>query len=646
MRSFRKQDEARHSVGDKCLNVSIFPLTCSRMFSFFENFIDPFKPNKRTELPRNSTIRFILFFVKQAPYIFLAVLVFGGLQAWIEITLFGFIGSIVDLLQSSTPEAIVKDYWFTFVWMIFFIGVIRVVVLAIATMLVELSVLPSIYNMIRWQTHKNVSRQSLSFFQNDFAGRIATKVIQAGSSATEFMTALLDTVWLIVLYLISTMILFLGLDWRLTASLGVWLVVYTAILIMFVPRVRERARVMADAKSIFTGRLVDSYSNIALVKTDSAPEREDAFVATGMSRLIGAARGFGRTLVKLRVGVVVVNSLMLVAVGYISLSQWMLNTLTIGEVAFVFGLVLRLNLLANRFLSQINGLFRNYGQVQDAMNTVAQPVELVDAPNAATLQVSQATIEFKSVSFNYHQFTSDESRISVIENLDLQIGSGEKIGLVGPSGAGKSTIVNLLMRMYDLDSGSIEIDGQNICEVTQDSLRRNIGFVSQDTALLHRSVRDNISYPRPDASDADILAAATRARALEFIDELKDNKGRTGLAAHVGERGVKLSGGQRQRIAIARVLLKDAPILVLDEATSALDSEVEAEIQSSLQELMHGKTVIAIAHRLSTIAAMDRLVVIDAGRVVESGTHKKLLANGGRYASLWKRQSGGFLSLP
>jgi ATP-binding cassette subfamily B multidrug efflux pump len=616
------------------------------MFSIFENSIDPFKPNESAELPRKSTLRFILFFASQAPLIFLAVLVFGGLQAWIEITLFGFIGSIVDLLQSSTPETILTDHWATFAWMAFFIGVIRVFILSVSTMLVELAVTPSIYNLIRWQTHKNVSRQSLSFFQNDFAGRIATKVIQAGASATEFMTALLDTVWLILLYIISTMILFLGLDWRLTASLMLWLIVYSAILAMFVPRVRERARLMADAKSNFTGRLVDSYSNISLVKVDSAPEREDAFVAEGMSRLIDAARSFGRTLVKLRIGVVVVNSFMLIAIGYIALSQWKLNALTIGEIAFIFGLVLRLNLLANRFLSQINGLFRNYGQVQDSMNTVAQPVELVDVPNASSLQASNAAIDFKSVSFNYNKNVVDEKRISVIENLDLHIKSGEKIGLVGPSGAGKSTIVNLLMRLYDLDSGTIEIDGQSISAVTQHSLRAQIGLVSQDTALLHRSVRDNIAYSRPDASDADVVTAARRARAMEFIEELEDNKGRKGLDAHVGERGVKLSGGQRQRIAIARVLLKDAPILVLDEATSALDSEIEAEIQSSLAELMDGKTVIAIAHRLSTIAAMDRLIVIDAGSVIETGTHKELIELDGRYASLWKRQSGGFLSSP
>jgi len=626
--------------------LSIYLSTLSAlMFSKFENFIDPFKPHKSADLPRNSTLRFILFFANQAPLIFFAVLVFGGLQAWIEITLFGFIGSIVDLLQSSTPEALLTEHWATFAWMAFFIGVIRVFILSVSTMLIELSVTPSIYNLIRWQTNKNVSRQSLSFFKNDFAGRIATKVIQAGASATEFMTALLDTVWLILLYIVSTMILFMGLDWRLTASLMLWLVVYSVILALFVPRVRERARHMADAKSNFTGRLVDSYSNISLVKVDSAPEREDAFVAAGMSQLVDAARGFGRTLVKLRIGVVVVNSLMLVAIGYISLSQWMLNALTIGEIAFIFGLVLRLNLLANRFLSQVNGLFRNFGQVQDSMNTVAQPVDLVDVPEASTLQVTKAKVEFKSVSFDYNKSSPNDARVSVIEKLNLQIKPGEKIGLVGPSGAGKSTIVNLLMRLYDLDSGTIEIDGQSISAVTQDSLRAQIGLVSQDTALLHRSVRDNIAYPRPDASDADVIAASKKARAMEFIEELEDSKGRKGFAAHVGERGVKLSGGQRQRIAIARVLLKDAPILVLDEATSALDSEVEAEIQSSLAELMDGKTVIAIAHRLSTIAAMDRLIVIDAGKVIETGTHGELLEYDGRYASLWKRQSGGFLSL-
>ena len=620
------------------------------MFSFFENIIDPFKSANAERPPGDSVGRFILYFAAQAPLVFLALLIFGGLQAWIEISMFGFIGTMVDMLEGASVETVFSNHWPTLAWMAIFVGLIRVLIMALGTMLIEQTIGPSVFNLIRWQSHKNVVRQSLAYFQNDFAGRIATKVMQAGQAVTDFMTTLLDTIWLIALYVISTLVLFLDLDYRLTLFLLVWLCIYIAILVRYVPTVRDNARDVANAKSILTGRLVDSYSNINLVKIDSQPEREDEFVADGLRGLIGTARQFGRTITLLRVSVLANNSFMLIGVGYLALAQWQRGDLSVGEVAFALGLVLRLNLLANRFLGQVNGLFRNFGQAQDSMNSVAQPVDLVDKPGATVLAVDKGHIAFKNVSFNYNRgATSVVSNNTVkqaviIDNLSLTIAPGEKIGLVGPSGAGKSTLVNLLLRLYDLDDGVIEIDGQSTATVTQGSLRSAIGMVTQDTSLLHRSIRDNIAYARPDAGYEQIIAAATKARALDFLVDLQDGKGRQGLDAYVGERGVKLSGGQRQRIAIARVLLKDAPILVLDEATSALDSEVEAAIQTSLQDLMIGKTVIAIAHRLSTIAAMDRLVVIDEGRVVETGTHDELVHKGELYASLWSRQSGGFLS--
>jgi len=639
------------------------------MFSFFENIIDPFKPGTADRPPGDSVIRFIFYFAAQAPIVFVALLAFGGLQAWIEISLFGFIGTVVDLLDGASTDTVFADHWQTFAWMVFFIGVIRVLIMAMGILLIEQTIGPSVFNLIRWQTHKNVVRQSLTYFQNDFAGRIATKVIQSGQAVTDFLITLLDTVWLILLYVISTLILFIDLDWRLTLFLGVWICVYAVILFRYVPSVRDNARGVADAKSILTGRLVDSYSNINLVKIDSQPEREDAFVAEGMSGLIANVRQFGRAIAMLRISVITNNSFMLLGVGYLALTQWQQGEMTVGQIAFVMGLVLRLNLLANRFLGQINGLFRNLGQAQDSMQSVAQPVNLLDKPGAHELVVDRGQIEFKNVCFNYGRVINsaikndpignNRSDVSdkhtnnnqsttnpiVIDNFSLRIAAGEKIGLVGPSGAGKSTLVNLLLRLYDLDSGAIEIDGQTTTDVTQSSLRSCIGMVTQDTALLHRSIRENIAYAKPDATEQQILDAATRAHALDFLDDLQDGKGRKGLDAYVGERGVKLSGGQRQRIAIARVLLKDAPILVLDEATSALDSEVEAAIQASLQDLMKGKTVIAIAHRLSTIAAMDRLVVIEAGRITEIGTHDELVRNGQRYASLWSRQSGGFIDV-
>ncbi len=626
------------------------------MFSFFENIIDPFKPASAERPPGDSVIRFIFYFAAQAPYVFAALLVFGGLQAWIEISLFGFIGTVVDLLDGANVDTVFSDHWQTFAWMILFIGVIRVLIMAMGILLIEQTIGPSVFNLIRWQTHKNVVRQSLTYFQNDFAGRIATKVIQSGQSVTDFLITLLDTVWLILLYVISTLILFIDLDWRLTLFLGVWVCIYTAILIRYVPSVRDSARGVADAKSVLTGRLVDSYSNINLVKIDSQPEREDAFVAEGMSGLIAKVRQFGRAIAMLRISVITNNSFMLIGVGYLALTQWQQGEMSVGQIAFAMGLVLRLNLLANRFLGQINGLFRNLGQAQDSMQSVAQPISLLDKPDAQKLNVDKGEIVFKNVFFNYgrsdvngNQVAKSQSQSNakpiVIDDFSLTISAGEKIGLVGPSGAGKSTLVNLLLRLYDLDSGVIEIDGQATNDVTQSSLRSSIGMVTQDTALLHRSIRDNIAYAKPDASEQQILESASKAHALEFLEELQDGKGRKGLDAYVGERGVKLSGGQRQRIAIARVLLKDAPILVLDEATSALDSEVEAAIQASLQDLMTGKTVIAIAHRLSTIAAMDRLVVIEGGRIAETGTHDELVSNGQRYAALWSRQSGGFIDV-
>ena len=623
------------------------------VFSFFENIIDPFKPASAARPPDDSVFRFIFYFAAQAPLVFLAVLIFGGLQAWIEISMFGFIGTVVDLLDGASIDTVFADHWQTFAWMVLFIGVIRVLIMAMGILLIEQTVGPSVFNLIRWQSHRNVVRQSLSYFQNDFAGRIATKVIQSGQAVTDFLTTLLDTVWLIVLYVISTLILFLDLNWHLTLFLVFWVCIYAIILRKYVPAVRDNAREVAEAKSVLTGRLVDSYSNINLVKIDSQPEREDAFVAEGMQGLINRVRLFGRAISMLRISVIANNSVMLIGIGFLALTQWQRGEMSVGEIAFAMGLVLRLNLLANRFLGQVNGMFRNLGQAQDSMNSVAQQVDLLDKPDASTLIVNKGEIAFKNVCFNYDRTTAnpnltDEKNTSaknpiIIDNFSLTIAAGEKIGLVGPSGAGKSTLVNLLLRLYDIESGSIEIDGQASTDVTQSSLRSSIGMVTQDTALLHRSIRENIAFAKPDTTEQQILAAASRAHALEFLHDLQDGKGRTGLDAYVGERGVKLSGGQRQRIAIARVLLKDAPILVLDEATSALDSEVEAAIQTSLQDLMTGKTVIAIAHRLSTIAAMDRLVFIEDGRIVETGTHDELVNKGDRYASLWSRQSGGFI---
>jgi len=499
------------------------------MFAFFEKIIDPFKPATAERPPGDSVLKFIVYFAAQAPFVFLAVLVFGGLQAWIEISLFGFIGTVVDLLDGANVDSVFADHWPTFVWMLVFVGIIRILIMAMGILLLEQCLGPSFFNLIRWQSHRNVVRQSLSYFQNDFAGRVATKVIQAGQAVTDFLITLLDTVWLIILYVISTMILFLGLDWRLTLFLIFWVGIYALILFRYVPAVRQNAQNVANAKSVLTGRLVDSYSNINLVKIDSQPEREDAFVAEGIQGVVNRVRQFGRTIAKLRISVITNNSFMLIGVGYLSLTQWQRGEMSVGEIAFALGLVLRLNLLANRFLGQVNGLFRNLGQAQDSMQSVAQDIDLRDKTNAAELVVNNGQIEYRNVSFNYNRYaaarvkktnsataqglgtrqsSSQSTDRSVIENFSLTIAAGEKIGLVGPSGAGKSTLVNLLLRLHELDSGSIAIDGNVIADVTQSSLRASIAMVTQDTALLHRSIRENIAFARPDATDEQILAAA------------------------------------------------------------------------------------------------------------------------------------------
>jgi len=490
---------------------------------------------------------------------------------------------------------------------------------------------------VRWQAYAHVVRQSLSFFQNDFSGAIASKVWQSGGAVGDFMVSLLQVVWFIVVYVVTTIVLVGQLDWRLGAAIGLWIVIFSFLARYYVPRMRKRSAATAEAASALTGRIVDSYANIQTLKLFGTSDNDDRFVRGGFDNLIAAQTRLARNLVAVRSAMAMLSGLMIAGIAGLSMHLWTQGLITVGGVAFTMGLVLRLYNLLGRMMNQLNSLMRNYGTAQNSAELIAQQLQLLDAPDAKPLVVTEAGIRFDNVSFHYNRPSG------IIENLTLDIKPGERLGLIGRSGAGKSTLVNLLLRFYDLQGGKITIDGQDIAHVTQESLRANIGVVTQDTSLLHRSMRANLVYGRPDATDDEMMAAAALAEADEFIEALIDQKGRTAYDAYVGERGVKLSGGQRQRVAIARVLIKNAPILVLDEATSALDSEVEAAIQDQLNNLMHGKTVIAIAHRLSTIAAMDRLVVLDHGRIVEEGTHAQLLAAGGHYAQLWERQSGGFL---
>jgi ATP-binding cassette, subfamily B, multidrug efflux pump len=611
-----------------------------RLFAFFESWVDPYAKAPAQRVP-NHTPAFMWFYVRQQKYVFLAMLICGGFIAFFEAGLFWFVGKIIDILSSADRvegwSGLIDEHGLALILMLLAVFVGRTLVLSLAALIEEQAIVPGFNNLVRWQAHSIVYRQSLSFFQNDFSGRIVTKVWATGQALGDFMVTLLQAVWFSLVYCATTLFLIGRLDWRLASVVIIWLGVFGLTARYFLPRVRRAARETAESNSVAMGQLVDGYSNIQTLKLFGTAKRDDAYLRQGMDRWLQAIITLTRGLSGIRISLASTSGIMICTVAYVAIDLWLAGEISSGEVAFTLGLVLRLSMLLTRMMANLNGLLRNYGTIQNSMELLAKPVTVLDKPDARELVVSKGAINFENVRFHY-----DNAR-AVIDGLSLSIRPGEKVGLVGRSGAGKSTLVNLLLRFYDLESGHILIDSQDIATVVQDSLRANIGMVTQDTSLLHRSVRDNILYGRPDASDDLLQKAVKNAKADLFIDGLSDRKGRKGLDAHVGERGVKLSGGQRQRIAIARVMLKDAPVLVLDEATSALDSEVEAAIQDSLYQLMRGKTVIAIAHRLSTIAALDRLVVMDEGRIVESGTHDELIARNGIYTNLWARQSGGFI---
>jgi ATP-binding cassette subfamily B multidrug efflux pump len=607
----------------------------------FENWIDPFR-HRANIRPPGSTLGFVWFYIGQAKAPFVAMLVFGGMSAAIEAALFWFVGRLVDILSSVTPadgwQGLLVAHGGEMFVMLVLIGGLRFFIALLIALVDQQVITPGFYNLARWQSYLHVSRQSLSFFQSDFSGRIVTKVWSAGQATGDLVTSLMESVWFVGIYAATTLVLVARLDFALAVVVLCWLCAFAMLARYFVPRIRYHSRATAEAASMLSGRMVDAYSNIQTLKLFARDEETDRYMREGFDIYQDTVLRFTRFITGVRASMALLSGLMIVMMAGLSVDLWLRGLISSGAVAFSLALVLRLNFLLGRLMSQFNGIMRNLGTIQNAAELISQPLGLVDRPNAPDLVIKRPGVRFDNVSFHYGK------EQGVIQNFSLAIQPGEKVGIVGRSGAGKSTLVNLLLRLYDLEGGRILVDDHDIATVRQESLRMQIGVVSQDTSLLHRSVRDNILFGRPDASEERLIEAARRAEALGFIERLQDQQGRKGFDAHVGERGVKLSGGQRQRIAIARVMLKDAPILVLDEATSALDSEIEEAIQSNLSSIMHGKTVLAIAHRLSTIAALDRLIVVDEGQIIEEGTHETLLERGGLYAELWARQSGGFIA--
>lgn len=609
------------------------------MLRFFEKLVDPFGPYDDTDTPPARLFDFLNEYLKPFRKVLITITILTALVGAIEIVLIYFAGYVVDMLSEVTPETVFAEHGWVLLGLAVFILVLRPIIQVVDAALLNQSLMPNFGTLIRWRSHRHVLRQSVGWFENDFAGRIANRIMQTAPAAGEAIYQVFDAVVYSVIYLIGALWLLAGTDPRLALPLVVWLALYSWLVAWTIPRVGRASKAFSDARSEINGRIVDSYTNIQSVKlfAHNRTEEDYAREAIDNARVTFAAQM--RLITLMELGLTLINGFLIVAVIGWAIVLWQQGVTSIGTVAAASALTLRLNAMTGWIMWALSSLFQQLGVVAEGMETIAQPIRLTDAPDAAPLAIADCTIDMQAVSHHYGKGKGGLDRVS------LTINGGEKVGLVGRSGAGKSTLVNLLLRFHDVEGGAILIDGQDIRTVTQDSLRDNIGMVTQDSSLLHRSVRDNIRYGRPTASEAEIVMAAKRAEAHEFILGLRDPKGRQGYAAEVGERGVKLSGGQRQRVALARVILKNAPILVLDEATSALDSEVEAAIQETLYGVMEGKTVIAIAHRLSTIARMDRIVVLDAGRVAEEGSHAELLAKGGLYAGFWERQSGGFIGL-
>ena len=607
------------------------------MFRKFESLVDPYTEYQETDHPPQRLLPFLRDYARPFHGIFLWAALTSVLIAGIEIWLLYYLGALVDTLGEADPATFWAENGVELGLLALFLLTLRPAVQAVQVALLNNTILPNFGALVRWRSHRQVLRQSVGFFENDFAGRIANRVMQTPGAAGEALFQIFDAITFAIAYLVGAAILLSNADPRLLVPMMAWLVPYLFLLRWVILRIAPASKAASDARSAVTGRVVDSYTNIHAVKMFAHHDRELDYAKEAIETVRTTFQKEMRLYSIMDIALIVLNGILVLGVVGYALWLWSGSLASVGIVATAAALTLRLNGMSGWIMWAVSNFYQNIGIVAEGMETIAQPVTLVDAPDAVPLKLGAGRIEIRDLSHHYGKQDGG------LDHISLVIEPGQKVGLVGQSGAGKSTLIKLLLRFYDAERGQILFDGQDIAKVQQASLRRAVGMVQQDSALLHRSVRDNILYGRPDATEPEMIAAAQQAEAHDFILTLEDSDGQRGYDAKVGERGVKLSGGQRQRIALARVILKNAPILLLDEATSALDSEVEAAIQSTLTGMMEGKTVIAIAHRLSTIAQMDRIIVMDQGRIVEDGTHDSLLAADGQYARFWKRQSGGFI---